>query len=401
MSGQSAASHPAAQDTHPRPAVIRLMIPGPVPLTPTVTAEFGRPVEAHYGPAWADLYHDTVSLLRGAFGSTVADVFPIVGSGSTGLEAAIGSLTDVGDHVVVCVNGYFGERLATIARGLGAEVHEVSAAWGTRIEPDAVNSALTRLAPGIAAVLVTHVETSTGACNPVPELAAIARRHGVPIVVDAISSLGGMAVAIDDWGIDVCVGASQKCLGAPAGLAPVAVAPSAWPIIERRRSPRGWYLDLLTWRALSARDAAWHPHPVTMPTNAVRALRQALHELRDEGLAARADRLRSLGDRVRAGLRSIELEPLAADPVAAPVVTAFRTPAGSMASDVVGYVEREHGIRIAAGAPGPRTSDLVRIGHMAPSVSERDIDDVITALEACQARARVRSAVATTAGPAR
>jgi alanine-glyoxylate transaminase/serine-glyoxylate transaminase/serine-pyruvate transaminase len=356
------------------------MIPGPVPLTPAVSAELGRPPEPHYGPVWADAYHETVALTRDVFGSADADVFLIVGSGSAGLEAAIGSLTDTGDRVVVGVNGYFGERLATIARGLGAEVLEVPAPWGHPIDAGALDESLGG-ARRAAAVLVTHVETSTGVVNPVAQLAAVARARGVPLVVDAISSLGGLQFALDEWGVDVCVGASQKCIGGPAGLAPVAVSPAAWSRIERRRTYRGWYLDLLTWRELASRDWLWHPHPVTMPTQTVRAVRQALLELQDEGLDVRSERLRTLAGRLRASLRVMGLEPVAGDAAAAPVVTAFRPPTGAAGTDMVGYVEREHGIRIAGGAPGRNTEDLVRVGHMAPGVSRQDIDDVISALE--------------------
>jgi alanine-glyoxylate transaminase/serine-glyoxylate transaminase/serine-pyruvate transaminase len=355
------------------------MIPGPVPLSDGCMAELQRPVEAHYGSAWAELYHETVGLMQVPFGTVTADVFLIVGSGSTGLEAAIGSLTNVGDRVLVGVNGYFGERLVAIARGLGTDPLEVPAAWGEPIDPAELDTALSG-SPEATAVLVTHVETSTGVSNPVPEIAAVAREHGVPIVVDAVSSLGGMRVAMDTWGIDVCVSATQKCLGAPAGLAPVAVSQGAWPRMERRRSPRGWYLDLLTWRLAASRDRSWHPHPVTMPTTIVRALHRALRELDAEGINRRAARLAALAARLRLGLRSLGLQPLADDRWAAPVVTAFRPPPALAGADMVEYVERVHGIRIA-GSPGSGTQDLVRVGHMAPIVSERDIDDVLVALE--------------------
>ena len=355
------------------------MIPGPVPLSPACASELARPVEAHYGPAWAAIHHETVGLLREALGTTTADVLLLVGSGSTGLDAAIGSLVDAGSGVVVGVNGSFGERLAAMARGHGAQVTEVEARWGEPIDPAALDAALSRVRQP-AAVIVTHVETSTGVVNPIDALAATAHGHDVPILVDAVSSAGGMEVAMDRIGIDVCVTASQKCLGGPTGLAPVAVSASGWRAIERRRAARGWYMDLRTWRDFATREASWHPTPVSMPTNAVRALRQGLIELQDEGVPARAARFRRLAARLRAGLRALGVPPLADEGWAAPVVTAARSLPGVDSGDVVRAVERTHGIRIAGGPVGPLAGTLFRVGHLAPGTSEHDIDDVLGAI---------------------
>jgi alanine-glyoxylate transaminase/serine-glyoxylate transaminase/serine-pyruvate transaminase len=360
---------------------VRLMIPGPVPLSPACAAELARPVEAHYGSAWVTVHDETVELVRDAFGTARAHVFLMVGSGSTGLDAAIGSLVDAGDAVVVGVNGMFGERLASMTRGHGARVVEVAAAWGEPLDADAIEEAL-RATPGATAVIVTHIETSTGVVNPIGELAQVAHRHGALILVDAVSSVGGMDVGMDRLDIDVCVTASQKSLGGPTGLAPVAVGPSAWPAIERRRAPRGWYLDLLTWREFAVREASWHPTPVSMPTNAVRALRQGLIELHAEGLAARERRFRTMATRLRTGLTALGLPPLADDRWAAPGVTAARSRPGVASAEVVRAVERTHGIRIAGGPPGALAESVFRVGHLAPGTSEADIDAVLDALAA-------------------
>ena len=199
-----------------------------------------------------------------------------------------------------------------------------------------------------------------------------------------------MEVGMDRLGIDVCVTASQKSLGGPTGLAPVAVGASAWPAIERRRAPRGWYLDLLTWRDFAVREASWHPTPVSMPTNAVRALRQGLIELHAEGLATREARLRALAARLRTGLVALGLPPLADDRWAAPGVTAARSRPGVESAEIVRAVERTHGIRIAGGPPGALAGSVFRVGHLAPGTSEADIDAVLDALAAFVAAAADR-----------
>ena len=381
--------NPRSPEPHESDRPVRLMIPGPVPLSPACAAELARPIEAHYGPAWAMVHDETVELLRGAFGTASGDVFLVVGSGSTGLDAAIGSVVDVDDAVVVGVNGMFGERLAAIARGHGARVIEVAAASGEPIDPTAVEQAL-QATPGASAVIVTHVETSTGVVNPIADLARAAHRQGALFLVDAVSTVGGMEVGMDRLGIDVCVTASQKSLGGPTGLAPVAVGASAWPAIERRRAPRGWYLDLLTWRDFAVREASWHPTPVSMPTNAVRALRQGLIELHAEGLATREARLRALAARLRTGLVALGLPPLADDRWAAPGVTAARSRPGVESAEIVRAVERTHGIRIAGGPPGALAGSVFRVGHLAPGTSEADIDAVLDALAAFVAAAADR-----------
>jgi alanine-glyoxylate transaminase/serine-glyoxylate transaminase/serine-pyruvate transaminase len=338
------------------------------------------PVQAHYGPAWVRIYDETLGFLRQVF-QTSGDIYPIVGSGSAGLDAAIGSLVGPGQTVLVGVNGYFGRRLADIARACGANVLEIRQTWGEPLQADAFDLAL-RQNPGIAAVVINQVETSTGVLNPARQIAETANQHAVPILVDAISSLGGMEMAMDEWGIDLCVAASQKCLGAPAGLAPVAVHPRAWAAIEKRgASGHGWYLNLLTWRHFAQAQKDWHPFPVTLPTGAFLAMREGLHELLAEGIPQRAGRFRALATRLRDGLRHLGFSPLVADDCAAPVVTAARSLDGIPSGQVVEFIERVHGLKIAGGGLGPLHDQIFRIGHMAPWISERDIDDVLAALE--------------------
>jgi alanine-glyoxylate transaminase/serine-glyoxylate transaminase/serine-pyruvate transaminase len=320
-------------------------------------------------------------MLRQVFG-TQNDVFVLVGSGSAGLDAAIGSLLAPGQTALVGVNGYFGHRLATIARLYGAEVVEVTAEWGRAIDPDAFGRALAAH-PAAGAVIVTHVETSTGVVNPVQAIARQANAAGAPMMVDAVSSLGGLEMAMDAWGIDLCVSASQKALGGAAGLAPVAVGPRAWAAMERRgRAGRGWYLNLLVWREYAQEQKDWHPFPVTIPTNAFLALRAGLQALLAEGLPERFERFARLAARLRARLAGLGYQPLASEAEAAPVVTAAYSLPSVPSGRIVEYLERVHQIKIAGGGLGPFRDTVFRVGHMAPTVSEADIDAVVAALEA-------------------
>jgi len=358
------------------------MIPGPVPLSDSAAEALAAPVQAHYGPAWVGIHNETLGLLRQIF-VTEGDVLLLAGSGSAGLDAAIGSLLAPGEVGLIGVNGYFGQRLAAIARAHGAEVVEVTAEWGEPLAPAAFESAL-RQHPEAKAVITTHVETSTGVVNPVREIAHLANVRGVPMMADAISSLGGVEFAMEAWGIDLCVSASQKCLGGPAGLAPVAVGPRAWAAIEKRLAVApgpGWYLNLQTWREFAQSQKDWHPFPVTMPTNVVLSLRAGLCELLAEGIPQRWQRYQTLAARLRAGLQNSGFRPLAEAACAAPVVTAARSLLGIPSGRVVEFLERAHGIKIAGGGLGPLQHTVFRVGHMAPSIAERDIDDVLTALE--------------------
>ena len=358
----------------------RLMIPGPVTLGPEPAAALNQPVQPHYGPTWVATHNETMGLLRQVFG-TQGDVFALVGSGSAGLDAAIGSLLAPGQTAVVGVNGFFGQRLAIIARMYDAKVVEVPAEWGRAIDPAAFENAL-RAHPDAGAVILTHVETSTGVMNPVQAVARLANAAGVPIMVDAVSSLGGLPLDMDAWGIDLCVSASQKALGGLAGLAPVAVSPRAWAAIERRGSAgRGWYLNLLVWREYAQTHKHWHPFPVTIPTNTFLALQAGLHTLLEEGLPQRAARFARLAARLRGRLAELGYHPLASEAEAAPVVTAAHSLPGVPSGRIVEYLDREHQLKIAGGL-GPLHDAIIRIGHLAPSVSDEDLDHVLAALEA-------------------
>lgn len=353
------------------------MVPGPVPLLDAVTAALAAPAQAHYGADWVRLYEETLDLLRQVAG-TRAEVMPLIGSGTAGVDAALNSVLSPGQRVVVGVTGFHSQRLAAMARAHDAEVVEINMTWGEPIVPAAIDAAL-RQEPAFL-VAVTHVETTTGVLNPVREIAQIVRERGALLMVDAVGSLGGVEFVMDEWGVDVCCAASQKCLGGAAGLAPIAVGARAWDAMEQRaRAPRSWYLDLLEWRQAAQAWAAWHPYPVTMPTNLILALRAGLQALAADGLTNRFAYYRALAGRLRHGLRELNLAPLVADEYAAPVVTAVCAPPGIPSNDIVAFLESAHDIKVSGGF-GALANKVFRIGHMGPTITFQDIDAVLAAL---------------------
>ena len=181
----------------------KLMIPGPVDVDDEILAAMAEPVRPHYGNEWLAIYNEAVEHLQRIFG-TRNDLFLMTGPGTAALEAALGSLMRTGDKVLVARNGFFGDRLATVARAYGLDVRQVTAPLGQPVEPGAIRRALSA-GPGIQAVAVVHLETSTAVLNPIKDIAAAARDFEVPIIVDAVSSLGGMPLPVDKWGIDICV----------------------------------------------------------------------------------------------------------------------------------------------------------------------------------------------------
>jgi len=359
-------------------ADFRLMIPGPVQVEDDVLDAMGSPVQPHYGPEFTRLYNDTVSLLKPIFG-TADDVFIFSGSGTVGIDACIGSLLSSGEKILIGVNGFFGQRLMAIARGYNLDIIPIEGQWGTPLEISAVEDAI-RKNPDARAAAFVHLETSTTIINPIQEIASLMKTANIPVIVDAVSSLGGLPFKMDEWGVDLCASASQKCLGAPPGLGPVAVGKNAWKIIEKNsQKGHGFYSNLLTWRKYATEWADWHPFPITMPTNNVLALNSSLQSLLKEGIENRLGRYRKLALRLRAGLRSIHMQPYTPDELMSPVLTAAYGPEGVPTSRIITYLSESHNIRIAGGL-GALKDKIFRIGHMSPVTTEEDIDCVIQAL---------------------
>ena len=337
-----------------------LLIPGPTPVPQPVLEALARPTESHSSPATAAALRQIQTGLLEAVGGGGPEHLALVlaGSGTLGLEAALTNLLRPGETLLVVNHGYFGDRFSEVGRALGAEVVEVSCPWGQQVEPQRVEEALRE--SGAQVMTVTHVDTATGVAAPFAAYAEIARQRGAMMVLDSVAGAGGMPVGMADLGIDVVVTASQKALGAPPGLALLALSPAA---LERRRAigrAQSYFLDWMRWEP-PMRDSSGR-YFATLPTNLIAAAAVALALAGSEGWEARFGRHRRMGRAVRQALRALGLEPLAREEVSSATVTAFAVPEGVTPAALRTEVARE-GVAIAGGLAGWSNS-AGRIGHM-------------------------------------
>jgi alanine-glyoxylate transaminase/serine-glyoxylate transaminase/serine-pyruvate transaminase len=327
------------------------------------------------------IYNETMGLLKQVF-QTENDLFLVPASGSALMDMAYGSLLGEGETVVVGVNGFFGQRLRTIATAHGLRTVPFTAPHGQPLDPDKLRRVLVQ-EPEARAVTVVHHETATTVLNPLRELATVAQEAGVPIIVDAISSLGGVPLPVDEWGIGVCVSVANKCLECPPGLAFISVGPQAWEWVDRSAGPtHGWYLDLRTWRHYAAEWTDWHPYPVTLPTNNILGLRRSLHRILDEeGLEGHYTRIRTAAQTIRQGLRDLGFEMLVDAAFAAPVATAVCAHPEFAVGELTEYLAQEHSILVSVGL-GPLAGKVFRVGHMGKASTEPYLKMFLSAVEA-------------------
>ena len=359
---------------------IELLIPGPVPVTPEVLAEMARPIRQHYGPDYLPGYKQFTARLRQVFGTATGSVYPIPASGSGGVESVLGSLIGADGRVGIIVNGFFGDRLARIARAYSPNVEILSIPWEQPADPALVRPWLR--AHHLRVLGVVHSDTSTGVINPVAELAAAARAEGAAIAVDAVSSLGGMPVETDAWGLAAVATASQKCLETPPGVAPVAVTRLGWETIDSQPATRrGWYLNLRTWRQYE-REWPHHPYPVTIPINNIAALDRALVRILEEGLEPRFERHRKAAAALREGLERLGFTPFADRRWASPTVTVAYPPKNVDADALIAALRSRHGIAISGGLLR-LAGKVVRVGHLGTQAQVEKMTRLIGALEAC------------------
>ena len=364
--------------TNPDPRVLRAMASGLV---------------GQFDPAFTALMADAQDCLRQVFATRNRATFPVPGTSRAGMEAAVVSIVEPGERVVVVENGRFGLLFEDIARRAGADVTVVRAAWGEPADPADVERSL-RAAPA-AAVLIVHAETSTGVMNPVREVAAAAHRLGALVIVDAVCSFSGAPLDTDAWGLDVVAAGTQKCLGCPSGLAPITYSDAVAARMARRRAPiRSNYLDL------TQIDRYWSPERLnhhTAPTTMVYGLREALRIVLEEGLAPRIARHRAAGDAMAAGLAALGLELYGqpSGPTKMPMLAPVRVPDGVDDAAFRSRLLEAHGIEIM-GAFGPLAGRIWRIGTMAgnaqPAAVTRTLGAVADVLGA-RARGALRDAL--------
>jgi len=361
-----------------------LLGPGPSTVHPRVLKAMATPLIGHLDPAFLSLMNDVQTLLRRVFTTENSFAIAISGTGSAGMEAAIVNLVEPGDPIVVGVNGVFGTRLATIVERCGGKAIRVESPWGRIVEPDAIEAAIRRFG-SVKAVAIVHAETSTGVSQPLEPVGQVCRAHDALFIVDAVTSLGGMPVEVDRWGIDACYSATQKCLSCPPGLAPFTLSPRAVSAMKGRRTPcPSWYLDMsLVADYWTERNRAYHH---TAPISMLYALREALRLVEEEGCAVRYARHRLNGEALTAGLMAIGFDPLPSDGQRLPMLSCVTVPDHIDEAAVRAQLLDRFGIEIGGGL-GPLKGKVWRVGLMGESCTEDNVLMLLNALEELGSRA--------------
>jgi alanine-glyoxylate transaminase/serine-glyoxylate transaminase/serine-pyruvate transaminase len=347
------------------------MGPGPCNPYPQATEALARPILGHLDPEFLAILDETCDGLRTVFRTSNRRTLPVSGTGSAGMEAALVNFVGPGDTVVVAVNGLFGARMCDVAERCGATVVPVEAPWGTPVDPGAVADAAARHRPKVIAAV--HAETSTGVRN---DIAAIAAAKGDALVLmDCVTSLGGIPVEVDGWEVDIAYSGTQKCLGVPPGLAPLTVSERAW---ERRLPrPQSWYLDLGMIGDYTSGATRKYHH--TAPVAMVASLHGGLTAILEEGLDAAQERHGRCGDALQDGLERMGLSLFAEQGSRLPELTTVWVPEGVDGAAVRRALLDRFSIEIGGGV-GEFAATVWRIGCMGHTARERNVTLLLAAL---------------------
>lgn len=362
------------------PPARTLMGPGPSDVPPEVLRALSQPLLGHLDPAFLPLLDELNDRLRQVFRTANPVTFPVSATGSAGLECVIVNLVEPGDRVVIGVNGVFGGRLAEVARRAGAEVHTVEAPWGRIVDPEELLAACRAHRPALA--VLVHAETSTGVRQPVAEVAAALRETDTLFAIDCVTSLAGIELDIDGWGVDAAYSGTQKCLSVPPGLSPVTFGSRAVEKIRARTTPcQSWYLDVnLILEYVGDGSGGGRKYHHTAPISMLYALHAGLGLVLDEGLEARWARHERVGKQLQDGLEELGLPLLAQEGHRLPQLTTVGLPDGA---DEVALRRRlldEHGIEVGGGL-GAFAGKAWRIGLMGHTAQPTNVIRLLDVLQ--------------------
>lgn len=354
-----------------------LMGPGPSDVPARTLQAMAAPCIGHLDPAFLSIMNETQQLLRYVYQTDNALTIPVSGTGSAGMETCFVNLIEPGDEVLVCVNGVFGTRMSDIVQRIGGRLIRVDAPWGEAIDPQTVREAIK--GRGAKLVAVVHAETSTGVCQPLEELAGIARDDGALFLVDCVTSLGGMDVALDRIQIDAAYSGTQKCLSGPPGLSPISFSARAMEVLKARKTPViSWYLDLTMVQDYWGSSRKYHH---TAPVNAIYALRESLRLIAEEGLEARWARHQHNHKALVAGLEAMGLSMVVAPELRLPMLNTVWIPDGVGDLPVRNALLKQFGIELGGGL-GDFGGKAWRVGLMGHSCRRRNVLLFLAALEA-------------------
>ena len=354
-----------------------LMGPGPSDVNPRVLEAMARPTIGHLDAQFLKVLNEIREMLQAVFQTRNELTLAVSGTGSAGMETCVVNLIEPGDKMLVCIAGVFGTRMKDVAERAGAEVTAIEVPWGQVFSPEQIEQAIGQHGP-FKVVGIVHAETSTGAAQPIPPISRVVHQAGALLLVDTVTSLGGMEVEVDGWQIDACYSGTQKCLSCPPGLAPVTFSPAALEALDRRQSKvASWYLDMTMVRQYWGEERLYHH---TAPINMNYALHEALRIVLEEGLQARWARHAETHQALKCELEALGLRYLADPQHQLPMLNAVATPDGVDEAAVRQRLLAEHAIEIGGGL-GAFKGKAWRIGLMGDSATTRHVQALTNALK--------------------
>ena len=354
-----------------------LMGPGPSNVNKRVYDALAAPIIGHLDPEFLGIMDETVQMLRDVFTTGNRLTIPISGTGSSGMEAGFVNVLEKGDKAVIGVNGVFGERMADVASRYGAEVIRVEEDWGRIIEPERFIGELKKH-PDAKIAAIVHAETSTGARQPIEEIGSHVKNTDTLLLVDAVTSLAGCELKIDEWNVDISYSGTQKCLSVPPGLSPVTFSDKAVDVIESRKSKiESWYLDLSMIRKYWGSERVYHH---TAPISMIYALREGLKIILEEGLPERYKRHQLVGDYLVEEISTLGFDLFAQEGHRLPMLVSVILPDGINDDEVRSKLLKDHGIEIGVGL-GKTRGKIWRIGLMGETCTKENVDIFIGALK--------------------
>ncbi len=355
-----------------------LLGPGPSNAHPRVLEAMSQPLLGHLDPAFLEIMNEVQDRLRVLYGTQNELTLPLSATGSAGMESCLANLLERGDEIVIGVNGVFGERMCAVATRIGARVTRVEAEWGTALPHEEMEEAIGRVAPRVVAFV--HAETSTGVCQPVAEIASAARDSGAFVVLDCVTSLAGIPVTLDEWGIDAAYSGTQKCLSCPPGLSPISFSARAVEHVRARKTPvQSWYMDVSLLAGYYGEERVYHH---TAPISAIFALAEGLRIVDEEGMTAREARHRQASAALIERLGALGFEPLVAAGIRLPQLTTLRLPASVIDAGEATIRRRlldEHGIEVGGGL-GKLAGNVWRVGLMGENARTESVERLQAAL---------------------
>lgn len=352
-----------------------LMGPGPSMADPRVLKAMATPLVGHLDPEFLKLMDTTQQLLRYVFETENQMTIPVSGTGSASMEAAICNMVEPGDKMLVCCNGYFGLRMQDMAERYGAEVHMIFRPWGEVFTPEEVETALKETGANIVGIV--HAETSTGARQPLDKITKIVHDHGALIIVDAVTSLGGLPVRVDEVGIDVCYSGGQKCLSVPPGASPLTLNDHAVEkLVNRKTQVANWYLDLTTLQKYWGNERTYHH---TAPISSIYALYEGLRLIAEEGLENRWQRHQENAEYLWAELEKIGFECHVAPEYRLPSLTTVKLPDEMDEASARKRLLNDYNIEVGGGL-GELKGKVWRVGLMGYTSRKENVHALTSAL---------------------